>query len=335
MILNKNLFRFSIFLILLLAMSLSATTGCKKKLEVPPPPPPTPTPVIPPGSVVFIQKGHLARLDLDSAQITPLTSGKSTEWFPSCSPKGDQVIYWSNYAEGNTSQGIYNLWRINLDGSNRIQLTFEEADAIQTNEQNLRMNDSPAWTLDGKRVIYTLGGDIWIINSDGFNPETLLLGHNALCPSPSPDGKTVVYLTNQEDQVFNLWALNLEDKTVKKLTNYTDWNVGSPSYSLDGKKILFNLYRANVTQVYTVNAADGLEPLNITNNNRSLCPKYAIGDRKIVYSSFGAGEDSGLNLYMVNMNGTDNKTLTTDGGASPSWAPARILTASLPTPVGK
>ncbi len=327
--------RFTAGLALLLLMGLVATTGCKKRAEAPPPPPPTPTPVIPPGSLVFIQKGHLARLDMESNQITPLTSGKSTEWYPSCSPKGDQVIYWSNYAEGNSGQGSYNLWKMNLDGTNRIQLTFEETDAIQTNEQNLRLNDAASWSIDGKRIIYSIGGDIWTINSDGYNPETILLGHHALCPLLSPDGKTVLFISNEGDVVFNIWALNLEEKTVKKITEYTDWNVGSPSYSMDGKKILFNLYRSNVTQVYTANA-DGSDPLNITNNNRSLCPRYAVNDRKIVFSSFGTGEDAGLNLFIVNANGTETKTLTTEGGASPSWAPARVVTStSLPTPVGK
>lgn len=336
MSLVKKTFRFSVGLALLLVLGLLTTTGCKKKIEIPPPPPPTPTPVIPPGSLVFIQKGHLARLDMDSSQITPLTSGRSTEWFPVCSPKGDQVIYWSNYVEGAGPLGVYNLWKMNLDGSARIQLTFEEEGTLQTSDQNLRINDSASWSFDGKRVLYVVGGDIWVMDSDGFNPETLLLGHNALCPILSPDGKTVVFITNTDDQVYNLWALNLEEKTVKKLTNYTDWSVGSPSYSMDGKKILFNLYRSNVTQVYTVNAEDGSEPLNITNNSHSLCPRFAVNDRKVVYSSFGTGEDSGLNLFSVNINGTETKTLTTDGGASPSWAPARVVAAApLPTPVGK
>ena len=332
---QKNLFKFSLCLIFLLLFSLLAATGCKKKMEAPPPPPPTPTPVVPAGSVVFIQKGHLARLDLESSQITPLTSGKSTEWFPACSPKGDQVLYWSNFSEGNAFQGTYNLWKINLDATSRTQLTFEETDSLQTGDQNLRINAAASWSPDGRKIFYSINGDIWMMDSEGYNPESVLLSHNALCPVLSPDGKTVVYITNAEDQVFNLWILTLEDKTVKKITNYTDWNVGSPSYSMDGKKILFNLYRANVTQVYTVNAADGTEPLNLTNNNRSLCPKFAMNDRKIVYCSFGTGDDLGLNLFIVNSNGTETKALTTEGGSSPSWAPARVVTAPLPTPVGK
>ena len=343
---DASKFRFLVrfFLALLVALTVSTFPACKKKAEAPPPPPPTPTPVIPPGSVVFIQRGHLVRLDMESNQVTPLTGGKSTEWFPSCSPKGDQVVYWSNSADG-----VYNLWKINLDGSSRAQLTFDDTDSLDTNDQNLLVNTAPSWSPDGKRILYASRGDIWVMDADGFNPESVLMGRHALCPLFAPDVKTVLFVSNQDDPVYNLYSLNLADKTVKKVTNYTDWNVGSPSFSLDGKKVLYNLYRSNVTQVYTANAQDGTEPLNITNNNRSLCPKYALNGRKIIYCAYGSGDDVTLNLYQMNANGTEVKSLTSEGGSSPSWAPARILTAlpspvaspvatpaaALPTPVGK
>jgi Tol biopolymer transport system component len=318
-------FRFTVCFILLAAFISFGSLGCKPKKQEAPPPPPTPTPVIPPGSIVFVQRGHLVRFDLDSSQTTPLTSGKSTEWFPACSPKGDQVAYWSN-AEG----GIYNIWKVNMDGSNRLQLTFDEANGMGSSDQNLLMNNSPAWSSDGKKIIYSLEGDIWTMDSDGFNPETLLSGQKALCPSYSPDGKSILYLCMGEDPVFNLWTMNLSDRTPKKLTNYSDWNIGSPSFSADGKKILFNLYRENQTQVYTA-AADGTNLLNITNNNRSLCPRFAQNDRKILYCSSGTGEDVGLTLYLANANGTDAKALPPDNVNSPSWAPAPVIAAPTPT----
>lgn len=309
-------------------MGLLATTGCKKKVPPPPPPPPTPTPVIPLGNMVFIQRGHLVRMDLENSQVTPLTSGKSTEWFPSCSPLGDQVVYWSN-AEGN-----YNLWKINLDGSSRVQLTFEEDGGLQPSQENLLINAAASWSPDGKKIYYSLNGDLWVMDSDGYNPETLLTDKKAFCPFISLDGLTLYFISMSEDQVYNLWAKNLQDKSLRKLTNYTDWNVGSPSLSADGKKVLYNLYRANISQVYTMNASDGTEPLNLTNNNRSLCPRFAVKDRKILFAAYGSEGDIALNLFTENANGTEMKALTTDGGASPSWAPARILTltSAVPTP---
>lgn len=340
---DSKLNRIAACLLVTAFLGLVGSSGCKPKKQELPPPAPTPTPVPPSGNVVFIQRGHLVRFDLGSSQTTPLTSGKSTEWFPSCSPKGDQVAYWSN-AEG----GVYNLWKVNLDGSNRVQLTFDDTDAIGPNEQNLLMNDSPAWSADGKKIIYSLNGDIWAMDGDGFNPETLLVGHKALCPSYAPDGKSILYISMDNDTVYNLWSMNLSDRVPKKLTAYTDWNIGSPSYSADGKKIIYNLYLENQTQVYTA-GPDGTNPLNLTNNNRSLCPRFIQDDRRILYCSSGTGEDVGLTLYLASANGTDSKALSPENVASPSWAPMVAMPAptavpaaaggaapaGLPTPVGK
>ncbi|HTA76131.1 MAG TPA: hypothetical protein VK791_03120 [bacterium] len=277
-------------------------------------PTPTPTPIPVLGNVVFVQGGHLVEFNLSTSQITPLTSGKSTEWFPSVSPKGDEVLYWSN-----ADATVYNLWKLNLINLQKTQLTFNDTDGLHPNEKNLLLNTAAAWSSDGKSVIYAQDGDIWAIDPDGFNPRTILAGHSALCPNFSPDGKFVLYLSNSNDTVYNLYVLTQSDKTIKKITDYTDWNVGSPSYSTDGTKILFNLYRADVTQLYTAKT-DGTDPINLTNNVRSLSPRFGQGDKKIYYSAYGAGEDSELNIYVMSSNGTDVKELTTNGGASPSWA---------------
>jgi Tol biopolymer transport system component len=308
-------------------------TSCRHKKEQEAAPTPTPTPVPVLGNVVFVQGGHLVEFNLSNSQITPLTSGKSTEWFPAVSPKGDEVIYWSN-----VDATVYNLWKLNLITSQRTQLTFNDTDGLHPNEKNLLLNTAAAWSSDGKSVIYAQDGDIWAIDTDGYNARTILAGHSALCPNFSPDGKSVLYISSLNDSVYNLYVLTQSDKTIKKITNYTDWNVGSPSYSTDGTKILFNLYRGDVTQLYTAKV-DGTDPINLTNNVRSLSPRFGQGDKKIYYAAYGAGDDNGLNIYVMSSNGTDIKELTTNGGASPSWGTttvpitAAVTAAATPLPV--
>ena len=327
-IMRSRLFAQTLLALLTVAAGFCAFS-CKKKEVYVPPVVATPVPAAPAGLVIFVQRGHLAMIDLASSEVTPLTSGTSTEWFPAASPKGDEAVYWSN-AEG----GVYQLWKIDLGGSHhREQLTFDETNSLKTNDQNLLINDSPSWSADGQKIIYAIEGDIWMMDSDGYNPETLLSGHSAICPVISPDGKSVLYLSNAGDSVYNIWVLNLSDKSTTKLTNYTDWNVGSPSYSTDGRKILFNLYRANMTQIYTIDS-DGGNPVNFTTNTHSLCPRFAQGDKKIVYCS-STDEDDALNLDIADESGANVKQLTEDGGTSPSWAPALPAAVSLPTPIGK
>jgi Tol biopolymer transport system component len=342
--------------IALIGLGMMGSFGCHPKKVEAPRPIPTPVPTLPPGSVVFVQRGHLARLDLETSQITPLTSGISTEWFPSCSPRGDQVIYWSNAGQTESakvdsapSESVYNLWKINLDGTQRIQLTYDETTSLRTSGQNHLVNDAPSWSPDGMKILYATNGDIWTMDSDGFNQETILSGHSASCPVYSPDGKSVLFISNSEDPVYNLWSLTLSDQTLKKLTNYTDWSVGSPSFSRDGIAILFNLYRSNITQIYTIKP-DGSNPINVSNNNSThyLCPRFGQTNSKIFYCASDASDESLFNIYSANIvktvdksSGADSeglaepKALTTEGGFDPSWAPALTnvpSTLKTPTP---
>ncbi len=324
---NRTFLISKIALVTLLAVGLCTSMACrpKKVAVVQPTPVPTPIPIL--GNVIFVQGGHLVEMNLANSQVTPLTSGKSTEWFPVASPKGDQVVYWSN-----ADTGVYNLWKMDLTSGQRTQLTFSEKDGLGSNVQNLLINDSAAWSTDEKSILYAQDGDIWMVDADGYNPKTVLASHSALCPSFSSDGKLVLYISNENNGVYNLYTLNMSDLSIKQLTEYTDWNVGSASFSRDGTKILFNLYRGNVTQIY-IAKADGTDPLNLTNSVRSLSPRFGQGDKKVYYTAYGTGDDTNLNVYVMSVSGLDVKALTTNGGSSPTWATQ--IAVAVPTPTVK
>ncbi len=303
---------------------LPGSTGCKKKEVVVEQAVPTPTPPPPSGIIVYTIGGHLSRVDLKAGTLLPLTTGRSSEWFPACSPDGTEVAFWSN-----ANYNVYNLWKVDVEGTKRVRLTEDPNDLLPATAQNLYLNNAPAWSPDGKRICYSLAGDLWEIDRDGFNPRTLLSGRDAYAPAYAPKDNTLLFVSAGEGPVNNLYRLNLSDYTVTKLTNYTDWNVGSPSFSSDGNKILFVLYRENVSQIYVMNA-DGTSPSNLTTDNVSLCPKFAQNDTKVVYCS--PSTDGTLNVYMMTSIGTDKKPMTSQGGTSPSWA-AFVPAAPIPTPV--
>ncbi len=134
-----------------------------------------------------------------------------------------------------------------------------------------------------------------------------------------------------QDPVYNLYKYNLNNHSIVKITNYTDWNVGAPSYSEDGQRILCVLFRENISQIYTM-ASDGTSAANLTTDNTSLYPRFAQKDKKIVFCA--TSEEMGVEVYMMNANGTDRKKLSPLGGSAPSWA-AYIPVAEVPTPVGQ
>ena len=78
------------------------------------------------------QQAHIFLLDLDSGQVTQLTSGSSLNGFPVWSPDGKWLAFTSN------RDGKYHLYAMKNDGSALTQLTKGEAEEY-----------FPEWSSDG------------------------------------------------------------------------------------------------------------------------------------------------------------------------------------------
>lgn len=84
-----------------------------------------------------------------------------------------------------------NIWIINSDGTNPVQLTTDG---------NVDRDYIPSWSPKGNKIAYTIYGDekcpnyIMICNVDGSNPTKLLLSNNLIGTNPvwSKDGKRLL-----------------------------------------------------------------------------------------------------------------------------------------------
>ncbi len=288
--------------------------GCQKKQ---PPPKPAvvsiPTPVVFSGNIFFIHSDHLYKFNLNT--LTPLTAGKSIEWFPACSPSGSEVAYWSNF-----KSSVYNLWKIQSNGTNPVQLTNNQINALPSIAQNLLLNDAPAWSPNSKQIVYSLAGNLWLMNSNGYNPETLLLDYDAYSPAFSPSGRSLIFISKHHSNMFNLWKLNISTLNLTQITHHTRFNVGDPSFSSNGKKILFNLFNSTSTNICLIDS-NGQNAVTLTKNNTSLSPVFVNDDHFIVYSS-SLPNHLTLNLYRMNSNGHHPSLLFNEGN-SPSWGPSQ------------
>ena len=93
-----------------------------------------------------------------------------------------------------------------------------------------------------KKLVYSdaqLGNaDIWLMNSDGSQPQQLTNDTKAdISPTVSPDGRYIVFISNRSG-TKNIWRMNLDGTNQVQLTKLT--NVFSPTFSPDGNWVYFS-----------------------------------------------------------------------------------------------
>jgi Tol biopolymer transport system component len=149
-------------------------------------------------------------------------------------------------------------------------------DISEMNVKNLTQHPAsdkfPSWSSSGKNIAFQSNRDgnweIYSINSDGSNP--LRITNNPaddIHPAWSPTDSSLAFWTNRD----GFWRLYLYDIETQMLTPITDYanpgkNISPPSWSSDGKKILFSIIRDGNQEIYLVNK-DGSEPLRLTKQN--------------------------------------------------------------------
>lgn len=86
----------------------------------------------------------------------------------------------------------------------------------------------------GARLDY----DIWSLDLDNATLHQLTAGeHLNDHPRWSPDGKSIVWVSTQEDLIPSLWVMDHDGGNQKRLT--TDVYCQTPSFSHDGREIIF------------------------------------------------------------------------------------------------
>ncbi|WP_455369267.1 hypothetical protein, partial [[Eubacterium] cellulosolvens] len=102
----------------------------------------------------------------DGSNKKQLTSNTMISGWPSWSPDGREIAYWSWNLTSKTSD----IWKMNADGSAKVKLTTDGS-----------FKGPPMWSPRGDRIAYTanLTGnmEIYIMDTDGSSQRQITIGH--------------------------------------------------------------------------------------------------------------------------------------------------------------
>lgn len=189
----------------------------------------------------------------DDVQI--LTSdSRDNERDPAWSPDGTRIAFVSN-----RRGGVDNLFVMNADGSNVIQLTEREG-----------ANTDPTWSPDSTRIAFvsTRTGDseIFILDLNSEEEPINLTNNEASDSEPawSPDGTRMAFVSLRDTTTEEVYVLNLQDNSLINVSN--DAAIDSaPAWSPDSVFILFTSQRFGNNDIMKARSDGSGDVTNLTN----------------------------------------------------------------------
>jgi TolB protein len=217
----------------------------------------------------------------DGAKQELLTEGTTPDW----SPDGKRIAF---SADGQ-------IWVMNADGSNRVQVT-----------KSATVKNAPSWSPDGKRLVFTLIRNpgsrtdpqtrVGIMNSDGTKERILTTedrtnvrtepdgsvtvletAHDAGVPVWSPGEDKIAFWSGIETKYGQVWVINADGTGSKQLTETPNHRSSDdPSWSPDGKQILFDTGRSGRGAELWVMDADGKNQRRVSDIGLSPFPGRGV-----------------------------------------------------------
>jgi len=200
----------------------------------------------------------------------------------------------------------------------------------------------PTWSPDGSRIAYAAisasigGGDpvnnnngLFVINFNGTGEEKLYgvegRPEYTRYPDWSPDGLKIAFTyffikENSAEDRNGISVFDLESRVVTQLTSDPCprcFSNGSPSWSPDGSRIVFDAYRNNSTDIWIMNA-DGSGEEKIYSGG--MMPDWSPDGLEIVFVS----PPSEPKIYIMKINDGSIIQITKDPSFmdyQPDWSP--------------
>jgi dipeptidyl aminopeptidase/acylaminoacyl peptidase len=225
------------------------------------------------------------------------------------------------------------------DGSNPTQLTDDSIRGPALPPFVPVYDDGPKWSPDGTKIAFFSNRNymfaLYTMNADGSGVELVtdrMLSPSALAWSPDggklafADGGAIVIGLNQP--FTDIYLINLNGSGLTKLTSNSGLN-GFPSWSPDGRQIVFSSNRDGMHKIYVMNA-DGSNQHAVA--ERGTQPSWSPDGSKILFvggqgDAIGCGTTSGNficeQLYTVTPHGRDLTQLTHYAASyqMPKWSP--------------
>jgi TolB protein len=262
--------------------------------------------------IAFARGSDIWFMNANGTNPVPVTVGATGSAFPSWSPDGTKIAFQT------VRNGRNEIWRMDADGSNQINLTTDVGGQYNV----------PAWSPDGTKIAFlafhpgTTGTGIWVMDTDGSN-KTLLAEDDSTeaQASWSPDGSRIAYTAdaprpNDPGTTKQIFVMNADGSNKTDISDLSGADYES-AWSPDGTRILFK----HNGVLWSMNP-DGSHRTQLTNaiSNGDDRGTWSPDGSKIAFVSSRGG--LGNQIWRMDSSGLNPINLTATGSNdTPAWSP--------------
>lgn len=165
-------------------------------------------------------------INADGTDDRTLTQNQAQEYGATWSPDDQQIAF------GSKRDGNWQIYLMNADGTNQHPLATSAP------------GSAPVWSADGKWLTLTSDRDgydnIYSLTPDGQEQRNLTNSTSVNSNSNwSPDGNKIAFWS-ERDGTANIFVMDRDGSNPVNLTNNVNMDAQSPSWSPNGKQIVFH-----------------------------------------------------------------------------------------------
>lgn len=251
-------------------------------------------------------------MNADGTGPTNVTNNAAADDQPAFSPDGKKIAFSSN-RDGNSE-----IWAMNVDGSNLLQLTTTSG----------VFNLNPAWSPDGANIAFQTnrdGGDheIYAMSATGASPVNLTNSAGAdASPSWSPDGTKIAFRSARNSGNNEIYVMNAAGGSQTRITT-TSQGEFHPDWSPDGNRIVYSRDGGSggSRDIWAMDAAGTNQEALTDHTGDDDHPVFSPDGTRIAYYALGTTGNG--EIYVMDAAGTNETPITSDTHADfePSWGP--------------
>lgn len=231
-------------------------------------------------------------------------------------PNNEDIIIWSGgkINKININSLNVNVIPFEVNTSIKIAKALEFDTPVSPETFKAKVIRHVTTSPDEKTIAFNALGYIWTKKLPNGTPKRLTSGSDfEFEPTFSPDGKTITYVTWNDESLGAIYTVPVSGGTPTKLTSEKGI-YRTPFYSVDGKQIVYKKENGNNDQGRTFTKKSGLYIMNADGSNPKFVtnqgdfPQFNSDGSRIMYQSGGSYFGALTKQFVsVDLNGEDQR----------------------------